>query len=83
MFSPQAFKSLLQPDQEMVQPFASLAQLSERELDPLEENRKQGICQIKSRLLRIIRIKEPKPCHLRVSASTTYTQFGASTLSLI
>ena len=59
------------------------AQLSGGELDPLEENRKQGICQIKCRLLRIIRIKEPKHCHLWVSASTTYTQFGASALSLI
>ena len=36
-----------------------------------------------TRLLRIIRIKEPKHCHLWVSAPTTYTQFGASALSLI
>ena len=83
MFCLQAFKSLSQPDQEMDQPFLSLAQLSGGELDPLEENRKQGICPIKSRLLRIISIKEPKPCHLWVSVSTTYTQFGASALSLI
>jgi len=39
-FGPQAFKSLLKPDQETIHSFLSSAQLREDEIDPLEESGK-------------------------------------------